>query len=285
MKFYTYWSKGVAKVERTKRPWTLCAYDGSNKSLEDAAQRADAKARRMADAIEREGQFGDYGYDDRPVREEIVQEIRNGESVAAVITRNSYGALVINTERVMFVDIDLPIESLPRPTLREFWNRLLRKPNLSPRLADEPIINRINLVGASLPNLGFRLYRTFGGFRLLVTSATYDPTSIEVRDLLVAFGSDPLYVRLCQSQECFRARLSAKFWRCRSRRPPSRYPWANAIDEAKYRKWEEYYHRRANLYATCEIVGDFGAARVDDEVQPILDIHDRLTLQAGTVLA
>ncbi len=285
MKFYKYWSKGTATVEKTKRPWTLHAYDGSNESLEDAAQRANAKAGRMADAIERGSQFSDYGYDDRPVREEIVQEIRNGESVTAVITRNSYGALVLNTERVMFVDIDLPVKSLPRPTLREFWNRLLRKPTPAPRQSDEPLIEQIKSMGATLPNFGYRIYRTFGGFRLLVTSATYDPTSTEVRDLLAAFGSDPLYVRLCQVQECFRARLSAKFWRCRAHRPPPRYPWVNSIDEAKYRKWEENYHRRANRYATCEIVGSFGDASVHADVQPILDIHDRLTLQPGAVLA
>jgi hypothetical protein len=239
----------------------------------------------MADAIERGSPFREYGYDDRPIREEIVQQIRTGTTAAAVITRNSYGALVLNTERVMFVDIDLPIESFPRPSLREIWNRLVRKPTPAPRQMDAPIIERINLVGASIPTFGYRIYRTFGGLRLLITSRTYDPTSVEALDLLAAFGSDPLYVRLCQAQECFRARLSAKFWRCRAHRPPPRYPWASPLDEANYRKWEESYHRRANRFATCEFVGSFGNVSIHDDVQPILEIHDRLTMQQGAILA
>ena len=49
-------------------------------------------------------------YPNRPFREEqVMQEIKNeaGE-ISAVVTRNSHGCLVLNTARVMFVDIDLP---------------------------------------------------------------------------------------------------------------------------------------------------------------------------------
>ena len=77
-----------------------------------------------------------------------------------------------------------------------------------------------------IPVMGCRVYRTAGGFRLLVTSDTFDPMSTETIELLKAFGSDPLYIRLCKAQECFRRRLSAKFWRCGADRPPSRFPWA-----------------------------------------------------------
>jgi hypothetical protein len=86
-------------------------------------------------------------------------------------------------------------------------------------------------------------------------------------------------------QECFRARLSAKYWRCGAKRPPSRFPWSNSEQESRYRKWEEDYHRLANRFATCEFIGTFGAPHVDDDVAPILEMHDQLTMQRGAPLA
>ena len=44
-------------------------------------------------------------YPDRPLREQVVQQITNeAGDIAAVVTRNSYGCLVLNTARVMFMD-------------------------------------------------------------------------------------------------------------------------------------------------------------------------------------
>ncbi len=59
-------------------------------------------------------------YLDRPMREPVLREVKkdNGE-LAAVVTRNSYGCLVLNTARVMFVDVDLP-ELKPEGG---FWSR------------------------------------------------------------------------------------------------------------------------------------------------------------------
>ena len=50
-----------------------------------------------------------YAYAERPLREEIVEELRTprGEFVG-VVTRNSYGSLVLNASQAMFVDVDLP---------------------------------------------------------------------------------------------------------------------------------------------------------------------------------
>jgi hypothetical protein len=103
--------------------------------------------------------------------------------------------------------------------------------------------------------------------------------------LLAAFGSDPMYRRLCKVQECFRARLSAKFWRCGAARPPSRFPWANAQMEAEYRRWEQDYHRQANQFATCQLMDVIGEPSVHADVEPILQTHDRLTMREGAPLA
>ena len=61
----------------------------------------------MAAAMERGGFPVRYEYSDRPLREETIQEIRNGDGISAVFTRNSYGAIVLNTNRVMFVNVDV----------------------------------------------------------------------------------------------------------------------------------------------------------------------------------
>jgi hypothetical protein len=133
--------------------------------------------------------------------------------------------------------------------------------------------------------MGLRVYRTAAGFRLLVTSGTFDPISAETDELLSAFGSDSLYTRLCKAQECFRARLSAKFWRCGADRPPSRFPWADDGEEAKYRRWEQEYHEIANSYATCQFIQSFGNPRIHEAIEPILKTHDSLTIRDGAPLA
>jgi hypothetical protein len=133
--------------------------------------------------------------------------------------------------------------------------------------------------------LGFRIYRTFAGFRLLVTSGNFDPAASKTLELLEAFGSDPLYIRLCKSQECFRARLTAKYWRCGAKRPPSRFPWEDAVKEREYRVWEDGYHRVANRFAVCKLVGSRGVTAIDESVRTILETHDRLTMQDDAKLA
>jgi hypothetical protein len=170
-------------------------------------------------------------------------------------------------------------------TLREAWDWLRGKPSTVKLARDERILSRINEVVRSRRGMGARVYRTAGGFRLLISSATFDPMTVETNELLSAFGSDLLYTRLCKSQECFRARLSAKFWRCGANRPPSRFPWADAGEEAEYRRWEQEYHGRANQYATCELAQTLGDETVHSDVAPILEMHDRLTIRAGAPLA
>ena len=53
-----------------------------------------------------------YGYGERPLREEITQPVSSSAgSEIAVVTRNLYGALVLNTLNAMFIDIDFPEKS------------------------------------------------------------------------------------------------------------------------------------------------------------------------------
>jgi hypothetical protein len=193
----------------------------------------------------------------------------------------------------MFVDVDLFPASGGSITLGESLRRVweaLRGRATQARLErirqlEQRALAKIDEVATSQPDLGFRIYRTRGGFRLLVTSGGYDPAAADTLALLKAFGSDPLYIRLCESQACFRARLSAKHWRCGVRRPPSRFPWEDAAEERAYRAWENEYHRVANTLAVCEAVGSRGPSAVDESIRTVLDTHDRLTMQPGAKLA
>lgn len=116
--------------------WALGNFQGyscwrwSFQSLADAQASANEAARKLA------GRFraGDYPpkhgyYPDRPFREEVLQEINDAKGLAAVITRNSYGCKVLNTERVMFVDIDLPEPQKPK---RGLFQMLFGKPTPPP---------------------------------------------------------------------------------------------------------------------------------------------------------
>jgi hypothetical protein len=293
MKFYKYWAAAEALVPDGRRPWKLRAYGGSNDGMSDAARRARETAERAAAAIGRGNWPDTYGYADRPLREEIVEEIDQGDRRSAVITRNAYGALVLNTTGVMFVDVDyFPPNASDSgfgqslgDSVRHLWNRLRGRPSSVNIARDERLLSRFEQVVHSRPGFGARVYRTAGGFRLLVTSKTFDPSAIDSEQLLADFGSDPLYIRLCKSQECFRARLTAKFWRCGATKPPSRYPWDDPREEARYRQWEAAYQRQSSQFATCEFVQSIGDPMLHDAVAPVMGIHDRHALRDGARLA
>ena len=243
------------------------------------------------------GDFPDkYLYSNRPVREEIIEEFGEGQSVYAVITRNAYGSLVLNTARVLFADIDNPKEEAPPNPIKPLLGLLGKffgSSNLPSELlpdellgeAPDDVPTRVAEYVRNSPGLGLRLYRTAAGFRCLITSREYDPLSEESKQLLSDISSDPLYVKLCQVQECFRARLTPKFWRCGAQGPTVRFPWANASQEQSMRDWEQVYRRCIEGYATCELLESLGTQEMHPQIAPIVELHDRLCCQAGRPLA
>lgn len=80
--------------------------------------------------------------------------------------------------------------------------------SLEPRVI-ESITSRVN----SNPNEAFRLYKTPAGFRAIAIHAVVNPDDTVVKQWFSDFQADENYVRLCQIQHCFRARLTAKPWR------------------------------------------------------------------------
>src|SRR6476619_7197959 len=106
MRFLRHWAKASASTTGPDgRRLEFTCWRGSDRSVEDARAAArsaaeDVAARAAHAAVPPRA----YAYGDRPLREEIVRSV-DGER-AAVVTRNSFGCLVLNTAGVLFVDVD-----------------------------------------------------------------------------------------------------------------------------------------------------------------------------------
>src|SRR5258706_2299879 len=274
MKIPRFWARSSRPVGAKARLVTCCEW--SDTSVEDARRRAEARA------IELSAKFGDgvplnrYLYGDRPLREEIVRTIKSaaGEETA-IITRNVYGALVLNTRRAMFIDVDFGAAD-QRAQQGGLLRRLFGKS--APNDVEQRTLEKLMGWARQQPGLGVRVYRTFAGLRGLVTSTPLDPGRPETSALLRGTGNDPLYVRLCTAQESFRARLTPKPWRCGAQVPPVRYPWESGEQEARFRQWLAAYERAMAGFSVCRLVQQIGPAGVHPEIAPIVALHDQFTL-------
>jgi len=242
--------------------------------MEEAQQRADLRLASLALQVAAGEELNRYGYGERPMREEITHPVCSGAgSEIAVVTRNLYGALVLNTLNAMFVDIDFP-ETNADASVAGALKRMLggRAPNVQ-----DQYVQRIETWASGRPELAIRIYRTYGGLRCLVTSQLFDPGRPDSMDILKSLNSDLLYMRLCKAQECFRARLTPKPWRCDVDTPPSRYPWADSASEATYRQWQHEYEQASVQHSVCKFVKQIGPNVIHPDVAPILTLHDSVT--------
>ena len=273
--------------DRKGKHVTFSVWGWSCESAAGAKEAAAARAKRAFDWWVNGGERRDaYDYLDQPLREEIVDTVRCGGEETAVITRNRYGALVLNSASVCFVDVDFPqVQSSGfLDALKMMFSKRLREQRREAlRIAT---MEKLKNWAARNSRRSFRLYRTAAGFRLLFTDALYEPTSDEVRQVLEELGSDTMYRRLTAKQACFRARLTAKPWRVGCNRPPNRYPWKDANAEIKYRKWQNNYEVKAGAYGVCELVEVFGKSCGDERIGTVMSLHDKYTCtKTGAALA
>jgi hypothetical protein len=259
------------------KPMAVTAWGWSADSANEAQKRAEESVQRSAARIAAGQGFPDsYSYLDRPRREEIVEEIKGPEGeIIAMVTRNQYGSLVLNTTNLMFIDVDVPAEP---PSLVQSIKRLF---GVAVPDASEKIKEQIAATAASRPEYTFRLYKTAAGFRLAVINKRITPTSPESESLLAAFGSDPLYVKLCKNQESFRARLSPKHWRCGVKSPRDRFPFEDESAENRHRDWTKKYHDASGQYATCAFVEQYGSQQGVADFRQLIELHDRETKAAS----
>jgi len=276
MKIARFWEKtSVPARMPSGKTVPVLGWGWSETSREEAQSRARESAQRAASWLESTVKTpSTYGYFGRPPREEIVREFQNakGETVA-VITRNAYGVQVLNTQNLMFIDVDIPpSKSLDGVThaIQKLFGKAVEKP-------ENTIRAKIAATAAAHPEYSFRLYRTAAGFRCVLTNQLMNATENDSRKLLNEFGADVLYQKLCRSQECYRARLTPKFWRCGARRPPNRFPFDSPQEEQKYRTWQREYEAKSQSFAVCRFVETFGKNGGNQELQMLIALHDKLT--------
>src|SRR5262249_12546633 len=146
----------------------LFAWGWSETSASDAEARA---AERFRSLEQRVSQGLDlprgYAYGDRPVREQIIEEIAGrGGQPDALLTRNSYGSVVLNAARSMFVDVD----ATAAPSGGGGGGLL--KSLFGGGGGSKPADAQFDRLRESLRSSGggsFRVYKTAGGYRLLAT--------------------------------------------------------------------------------------------------------------------
>ncbi|HNQ74051.1 MAG TPA: hypothetical protein PKN95_10670 [Verrucomicrobiota bacterium] len=268
MHFPKFWARGECDGFQ--------AWRGSSQSPAEAQALANQAAQRLAERFRSETWPPPHGgyYSDRPFREPVLHEIKDdADRVRAVITRNSYGCQVLNTARVMFVDVDLPE---PKPP-GGFLQRLFRKPAPAPTRTADGALAKVEAWTRQRPEWGWRIYRTRAGLRLLATHALIAPESAEADAVFAALDADPLYRRLCQTQQCYRARLTPKPWRCGVTMKPERWPFENEKREQRFQRWQANYESYAANWATCRLIRPLGNPTVHPEIQPILTLHDAAT--------
>lgn len=321
-----FWAEAREHVRQRGRSITVRRYGWSDESVEAAQAHAQRRAREALDAIvagqrlPRRETRTNYGVAGVPIREQIVA--RHGD---VVITRNSYGALCLNTPDVLFADIDLeqrpsgcalPLGLIAAAAAVGFvaglllWHWLLGVAlavaavvvanglALRGRVAafereggaEARAMARIEAFSAAHPDWRLRVYRTPAGMRVLAMHRTFDPHEDAAAMLFTALRADHLYSVMCKVQHCFRARLTAKPWRIgisdRIRPPVAAWSAEQALLPERL-AWIARYEASARRHAACRFVRELGeGAAVAPAAERVRALHDALSgAESGLPLA
>ena len=275
MRIPRFWARGsFSDTDREGKQHSFNAFGWSFDSLAAAKDHAVERARNILNSFIMGKKRDHYEYLTHPLREEIIDSLEVAGKEVALITRNHYGALVLNCASVAFADIDLP-----RVKPGGFFDAIAmlfskaRREERRKEILDSTLRSLRDWHDRN-PGHSMRVYRTHAGLRLLFTDRLYEPDSEQTAEILQTLGSDPLYRRLTEKQQCFRARLTPKPWRCDYPDPPNRYPWESEKEKKKYRKWEDGYTQMSREYRACELIEELGRASADKEIEAVVRLHD-----------
>ena len=159
-------------------------------------------------------------------------------------------------------------------------------------LNDEEFFNRsisknIQLIedfSAKRPDWNLRVYRTHSGLRIIVLHDVFDPNAPEVSEFFEAVNCDPQYVRMCQIQNCFRARVSPKPWRMELDRLTGGIWPIKANKLEGRRQWVSEYDQLSEQYRTCRLEKDIGSNTENERCEKLRTIHDDYCKVEGLTL-
>jgi hypothetical protein len=273
MYFPRYWAKGeVTGPTREGMTYRIEAWGWSDTSYDDAKARAEERARASLDQATRDERGWERYYQVRPFREPVLEDISSG-GLKALITRNTSGCEILNTDRVGFADIDY------WPHRRSLFEALFdfngKKKKALRQEWEAKTLEEIREWQGKHRGWTFRVYRTAGGMRLLLVSKLQVPESEEAQDWLTHIGCDGHYVILCRTQKSFRARLTPKPFRCKIRPPSVRFPWTTPKAQATIEKWLKDYAIACERFSTCDYVETIGGDQPLAQLRPIIEVHDR----------
>lgn len=279
MKFAKYWSEAfVAVDEAIFGKARLSTWGASNESQAEAGINASERATRLEQLISRGfDALHEYEYWNGYIREEVIEEILAADGrVLGVLTRNCYGATVLNTESVLFGDIDIAEPG--------FFSKLLQLIG-QPKKDKAWFVSKIEQYQQQNPAYTFKVYETFAGLRVVVTNQVFENYSDSAKAIFSSLGVDPLYVKLCKAQSCFRARLTPKPWRIGLERPASRFPRYEQAEINDFSSWLKNYDLASRNVSTVKLVATFGNEREHPDVDRVLEVHDRYTRTSSVQLA
>lgn len=308
-----FWAEARLQQRLGKRSITVRRFGWSDTSQDEAQANAEV---RVAEAIarivagekleRRERKIAYNGAEGVPIREEVLA--RHGSTV---ITRNGYGARCLNTPEVLFVDIDFDTPAGCRAALWiaailaliaivASWRlhhlnlavpgvgaalfaghglaKLLRQLRLRLGGGAERIAHRrVEAFVASHPDWHVRLYRTPAGLRVLALHRLFDTAEPAVAECFAALGADPVFVRMCLNQHCFRARLTPKPWRIgigdHLRPRPGVWP-VRPERLPERRAWIERYEQACTGYAACRYLETLGRGPLHPRAAAVQQLHD-----------
>ncbi len=266
MQVFTYWARAQAELTIDGKRTPARFWGGSDLSADDAQRQALANVVAVQRRIDSGGKRDDsYTV---AIREELLDRI----SERAVITRNHYGAHVLNTADRMIFDIDEPPTTL--------WDLFTRKTPTWQEARLRQVLTRCHAVLGN-PAAGFRLYRTHKGFRVIVTGPAFRPGDAQAGMIATRLNTDRLYWQLCLRQDCYRARLTPKPFRMKHRTIKIRLGAAQpSADEI--RAWNDSYVSAARAFSVCTYLFTIG----DTTVDRLTALHDDYTgAGAGRPLA
>lgn len=258
MRIFRFWSRYTATLHEAGVTQNVACYGGSDES-EDAA-RLDAERRLAAVRARILGQQLSPSEYEADIREELIERLDSHNAV----TRNRYGALVLNSDDHLFLDLDEP--------RYRFWEIFLglRDPRKRKQRILKDLAKRVEATDCR--GLSFRVYETHKGIRVIVTGRRFDPKADGTGKFMRSFNVDFLYATLCRRQACFRARLTPKPYRMRLRALRVVYPRDDAR-QAEFEAWLPGYQEASRRYSSCHFLHSIGP-----EIRSsVVDHHDRLT--------
>jgi len=270
MRIFKYWVAygqklridGNTLIPSIKRDFTnetetiFKTYGGSNLSEDDAILDAKRKLERVQKIIDGEINPNDHDYQ-ADIREEILHEIDSDN----IVTRNRYGAEVLNCRSTMFIDVDKCSVGF-----FDIFKGISGKESTLKRIKKKVKKNRFS-------HLGFRVYETYKGFRIMVINRDFDPKSKESKEMMRFFNSDYLYRELCIKQNCYRARLTPKPFRIDQKGIRFIFPKRDPVQEERIVQWIKEYNSKSEAFASCRLVFEHGRPKINS----VVDYHDKKT--------